>query len=280
VTMPRRPTASRCAVPRRVHLSTIGVHRCEPCWRLGPERTRMWNDLDLWLLLEGEGRVETPEGTYELGPGSCLILRGGEPYTFQQNPRHRFRHWFAHFSIHDGASTSLSPQTDAFPRYRRLDGHLLLVGLLERARDAHVAGDLSCHRWMEAALLEVERCDVQLALPADPWRRQIAELVERLRSDPASAPTVAAMARSLSVGQDRFARLFRARTGLSPRAFMVQTRLDHARVLLAESLLSIREIAEACGYSDPSFFCRQFVGHNGRSPGSWRKWRTHSAQRP
>lgn len=258
---------------RDARLASIGLFRCQPWWRLDPSRTCRWRDLDLWLLLDGAGEVDTPEGVIVLAPGSCLVLRGGEPYRFRPAAGRWFRHWFAHFSFLDPAGRALPPQADPPPRHRRLDSHLLLAGLLERAAEAHAAGDPACQRWFAAALLEVARADAQAGRPAVAEAGAIDALMTQLREDPAGAPTVAAMAAGLGLGADRFTRLFRRRSGLSPRAFLVQARLERARHLLRDSALAVGEVAAACGYADPAFFCRHFTAHQGVSPGAWRRQR-------
>lgn len=242
-------------------LHSIGLHACDPWWRLGPERTRAWNDLDLWLLLEGRGRVETPEGVHELEPGACLVLRGGEAYTFHQDPAHRFRHWYAHF-------TASGPPP---PRFRRLEGHQFLAELLQRAWDARQAGDGADATWFAAALLELARTDALAARPALAGRPRMQEIAARLRSEPVDAPSVAALARGLGMTADHFTRLFRAAIGATPRAVLVAARLERARHLLRDSTLSVRQIATSCGFADPAFFGRHFAQHEGCSPGVWRR---------
>lgn len=242
-------------------LHAIGLHACDPWWRLGPERTRAWTDLDLWLLLEGRGRVETPEGAYDLAPGACLVLRGGEDYRFHQDPEHRFRHWYAHFS-HDGPPPA---------RFRRLDAHQFLAELLRRAWEDHQSGAASCALWFDAALLELARCDAAAAVPALAGRPRMQEIAARLRSDPANAQSVAALARDLGMTADHFTRVFRAAIGATPRAVLTAARLDLARHLLRDSTLSVAQVAASCGFADPAFFGRHFSVHAGCSPGTWRR---------
>jgi AraC family transcriptional regulator, arabinose operon regulatory protein len=259
---------------RRIVLHTIGLHRCESNWRQGPERTCAWRELVLWLLLEGEGRAETPDGQLTLRPGSCLIMCGGVAYRFEQNPRRRFRHWFAHFNFLDRQGIPLPPDNDPPRLFRQLDNWRTLVDLLERAAQTCREADGSAHRWMEAAVWELQHCDNKLAFPADPWQSRIDDLVDRLRNEPQAAPSVAAMAASLDLSEDAFSRRFRRRTGLAPRRFVVYCRLERARQLLRDSPLPIAEIGQRCGYSDPAFFTRHFASHHqGMSPGAWRRLR-------
>jgi AraC family transcriptional regulator of arabinose operon len=259
---------------RHILLQTLGLHRCEPNWRQGPERTCAWRELVLWLLLEGEGRAETPAGQVTLRPGSCLILRGGEAYHFEQHPRRRFHHWFAHFNILDQHGAPLPPGHDPPPLFRQLDTWRTLVDLLERTVEACRQPDGGAHRWMEAVMWEVQRCDKLLEHAADPFQGRIDDLVLRLRNEPQAAPRVAAMAAALGLSEDAFSRRFRQRTGMAPRRFVVHCRLDRARELLRDTQLPIAEIAQRCGYADPAFFTRHFASHHqGASPRAWRRQR-------
>lgn len=242
-------------------LHAIGLHACDPWWRLGPERTRAWTDLDLWLLLEGHGRVETPEGVHDLSPGCCLVLRGGEDYRFHQDAGHRFRHWYAHFTL-DGPPP---------PRFRRLEAHQFLAELLRRAWEGHQAGAATAAVWFEAALLELGRCDAAAAAPAIAGGPRMQEIAARLRSDPVNAPSVAALARDLGMTADHFTRVFRAAIGATPRTVLTAARLDLARHLLRDSTLSVAQVAASCGFADPAFFGRHFAAHAGCAPGAWRR---------
>lgn len=55
-------------------------------------------------------------------------------------------------------------------------------------------------------------------------------------------------------------------TGTTPRLWLEKRRCERAVVLLQNSLLSVREIASACGYDDPYHFSRVVRRRLGRSP--------------
>lgn len=253
-----------------VRIVSCGHYHTDRAWRLDGTRTRTWTDFDLWLLIDGAGSVSTPEGVFPLLPGTCLIMRGGEAYEMRPGPA-RLRHSYVHFDwLRDGRPLP-TDHGDLPPRHRRLLGHRLVAELLERVVADHRAGETArAARWLEAALLEVARQDRGPA-GTDPRARAIDELCARLRDEPTAAWRIARCAGELGIGADRFARLFRARAGCAPRAFLARARLDHACTLLRESSAPIADIARQCGYDDPHFFSRHFARHHGRPPGSFRR---------
>ncbi len=53
--------------------------------------------------------------------------------------------------------------------------------------------------------------------------------------------------------------------------YVMKKRMDKAAKLLLHSELSIREIAEECGFTDNEYFSRCFKNYHGASPFAWRK---------
>lgn len=72
-----------------------------------------------------------------------------------------------------------------------------------------------------------------------------------------------------------FRKLFRASTGLSPTVCFNQMRVEYAKTLLRQmgDQQTIRQIAEAAGFSDPYYFSRVFKDQTGVSPSAYM---THS----
>lgn len=63
---------------------------------------------------------------------------------------------------------------------------------------------------------------------------------------------------------------FKRAFGCSPRDMMLRLRLQHAKNLLLESTLSIKEIAQRCGYHRQHEFARSFRQQTGVAPTAWR----------
>lgn len=75
----------------------------------------------------------------------------------------------------------------------------------------------------------------------------------------------------LNVSYSAFRRTFKAETGLSPRQFVVNTRMQRAKELLAATDLSIGRVAERVGYDSVHYFSRLFRQRQGQTPSSFRE---------
>jgi AraC-like DNA-binding protein len=82
-----------------------------------------------------------------------------------------------------------------------------------------------------------------------------------------------ALAEVADLSRCYFARAFKQSVGTSPHAYMMQQRLERAKRLLAETDLSLGQVALDSGFSDQSHFSSCFRRHFGVSPRSFRRSR-------
>ena len=78
-----------------------------------------------------------------------------------------------------------------------------------------------------------------------------------------------ALACGLSVRH--FTRAFKASVGMTAHEWLTLQRVETAKGLLAESSLSLAEVAFDCGFADASHFGRAFMRAVGATPGNWRR---------
>ena len=60
-------------------------------------------------------------------------------------------------------------------------------------------------------------------------------------------------------------------TGITPKQFILQKRINNAETLLQNKQYSIKEIAQIIGYDNPLYFSRIFQRTIGISPSEYRK---------
>ena len=99
----------------------------------------------------------------------------------------------------------------------------------------------------------------------DPRLAAVVEHIEARLDSPLELPRLAALAGvSASQLERDFSQVFR----ITLTQFHHKTRVDHALRLLRTSM-PIAEVAQACGYADPSAFARRFKEETGTTPYSW-----------
>lgn len=73
------------------------------------------------------------------------------------------------------------------------------------------------------------------------------------------------------MSESGFTRRFHSQTGLSPKQYLMLTRLAHAEHLLRYSHLSIGEICTQCGFGDVNNFIKRFRKEYGLTPSALRE---------
>lgn len=94
---------------------------------------------------------------------------------------------------------------------------------------------------------------------------QIDRLCAELKRKPEKWWDGAQMAAFCNLSEAHLRRLFKVRTGLSPKSYQDQVRVEKAEELLKNGF-SVRMVSEILGYSDPYHFSRRFKSILGYSP--------------
>jgi transcriptional regulator GlxA family with amidase domain len=96
----------------------------------------------------------------------------------------------------------------------------------------------------------------------------IVEIMEQNIEDPIAPDN---LAREVGISIRQVERLFRQHTGRSPARYYMELRLEHARLLLLQTSMSITEIYIASGFSTHSHFAKSYREYYGISPSHERK---------
>jgi transcriptional regulator of acetoin/glycerol metabolism/AraC-like DNA-binding protein len=97
--------------------------------------------------------------------------------------------------------------------------------------------------------------------------RRVREYVDVHLSESIDLPSLAAVA---GLSMHHFARQFKQSAGVTPHHYLTQKRLERAREMLAQTDLSLAEIAYAAGFSDQGHLARHFRHMLGTTPREFR----------
>lgn len=93
------------------------------------------------------------------------------------------------------------------------------------------------------------------------------------RQNIADSLSIAQVAAYYSLCPTYFSRLFHRHHGITPNAYLHRARLEAAAALLDRSVLSVKEVARRCGFSDSAHFCKAFRKHYLSRPSDYRALR-------
>ena len=118
---------------------------------------------------------------------------------------------------------------------------------------------------------------IPLPEPSDGLRAQkLQQVIDYINDNLAARVTLAEIAVVAGISPYYFARQFKLSTGLSPHQYVIQRRIERAKILLAENKLPIVEIADCVGCSSQSNFTALFHKYVGMTPKTYReqtRWR-------
>lgn len=102
------------------------------------------------------------------------------------------------------------------------------------------------------------------------YSRQIESILTFMERSTARQLKVSDLAEHVGLSPFHFSRIFSIHTGLSPMAYFTKLRIHNACQFLADSKLTIKEIAYQLGFSDQYYFSRCFKRIMGFSPSNYR----------
>ena len=79
------------------------------------------------------------------------------------------------------------------------------------------------------------------------------------------------MANLVHLSPSRFFSVYKKIFGISPKNDLLNVRMEHAKTILFDGSISIKEAAEMTGYTNFYHFIRAFKNHTGMTPGKYRK---------
>lgn len=104
------------------------------------------------------------------------------------------------------------------------------------------------------------------SLPKDKLRYAIDYINENIEKD----LTLAEISSSVGMSPYHFARAFKQVTGLPPHQYLIQRRIEKAKLLLTKTDLAIAEIAYHVGFASQSHFTTLFRKHTTTTPKAYR----------
>jgi AraC family transcriptional regulator len=231
-------------------------------------------EMALWqYTLAGEGRLRVGERIWAVGPGEAMLLHfpadnhywlpeGGAGWEFIfvcLQGREVMRVWPA-IEQGLGPCARLAPDSAAV-----VEG----AGLVAAALREELGSPFTASAWAYRLLMAL----VAAARAGGPTSEHDGVARARRYGEQhfAQALRVEDLARVAGLSRYHFTRLFTAREGVPPAAWLIDLRVKHAAMLLRTTELGLKVIAARCGFPDAHYLGKVFRGRMGQTPGDYRR---------
>jgi AraC-like DNA-binding protein/mannose-6-phosphate isomerase-like protein (cupin superfamily) len=241
--------------------------------------------------IRGRFLVATTDGTFEMQPGSLLLIRPGVTHCeLASDPKLPYQSFWCHLEhslCEMGHVVYTPPSTyQMMPRIEligRTDLESIAVAIAEELVGQGTGWRGSAYglwvyltnilrRRIEQGSLIRVRSSRSRTIPADAASWEIIGSALAFCAANFRKPIgLKDVARAVGYSPSHVGRLVRLHLGVPVSVHLLELKLAAAREFLLESRLSIAKIAESLGYTDPSHFSRAFTRALGLSPQAYRK---------
>ena len=244
---------------------------------------------ELFIQLRGETEFRFPDQSFVLQPGDLCVMPRGVPHAetalpgsdpFFQNVV--VCYYNETVAIHVAAATAdRRPVVDDI-HFFTTTLYADLIEYLNRTGDLRLHDHAVCATATKGLLLAELALLLALVEEQDASRYSESErifqcqwLIRNNIDDPELG--VDSLAQELRCSAGHLSRQFQKASGERIPEYINRIRLNNAVVALRQTNLSVKEIATACGFNDPSYFTRVFRKAIGHSPVQFRSDQQHIA---
>jgi len=231
-------------------------------------------------VLSGSGAYEWRGHAYSCRAGDSFVIFPGELFSYQADAHDPWHYVWVSF-VGAGAQSLLAavgitPEKpiasgSRLPDIRTLYGSLM--DSLSKTDEPRIA-DLESSGWLRLLLSrlgQASRAERETAAAAAAIDRQIEQAIRFMSLHYAQPVSIEQLSRTLGYHRTHLSRMFKRTTGLSPKQYLMQIRLERAQKLLADTAMPIDQVSVSAGFNDPLYFSKKFRSWAGVSPSAYRQ---------
>lgn len=241
-------------------------------WRSSYQQ-KNYGGRDFWsfeFLTEGDALFICDGIRYNVKPGDVYIMKPGKKIFVKPGPSGFLRKRCILMKSHLLNYISLNGRLNGVDFVHIKDSSRIndiydrIRDLILSAPDNFLPENLSIQAY--TLLLELNRLAMPLQYP-DILRNAL----NIINNASHLAHTLEGLSTACNTSISTLSRLFRDHIGVSPMNYIIDQRLEHAKLMIYMKDMPLKEIAQRCGYHSESFLSRAFKKKFGVSPLAFRK---------
>ena len=232
----------------------FGYDNCQKGHFYGPAIRPYWL---IHFVVSGFGYYRIGEREYDISPGEMFVIPPFEETFYKADTKHPWSYIWIGFTAEDGLPVQLEDVIHC-PAAIKIFDSMKNCDEFDLGKSAYLSAKL----WELFALL---LCNQK------PQPDYVQYALDCIHSEYMNGITIEQIAQRLNLDRSYFSTIFKRKTGLSPKQYLKNYRMNIAASLMSEKSTSITVVAHSVGYCDLFTFSKAFKKHYGISPNEYVK---------
>ena len=233
------------------------------------------NHTELFYIVGGNGQFLINDQLYPVDVNSLVIVNPNVPHTEVSLNSQPLEYIVLGIEgIELDANASSNGQFSILDHYESVEISGCLRNILREMEQKNTGYEDICQAYMEILIIRLMRI-TSLSVPAEPpvfsSNRQCASVKRFIDMHFKETLTLDQLAEEGHMNKFYLSHAFKQEYGVSPINYMISRRIEESKYLLAETDLSMSQIAQLLGFSSLSYFSQVFRRSQNMSPMEYRQ---------
>ncbi len=259
---------------RELFVKSCGHYKLLHLKKMETQRPAGRQDYQLLYVADGYAHFDLEDRTYDVGKDSIFIYRPGTPQDYYYVLKEKPDIYWIHFSgraagpLLDslGLTAEQPVQLSGAEELGELFDKIIMELRVERYFNSEIA-----EAYFRQLLVTAARAARGGFREKPGYHSMFDEVINRFHQEYQKELNITELAEQYHISCSWFIREFKRYTGSSPKQYLTNLRLQHARELLNNHYLSINDVSRMVGYDSQLYFSRIFRKYAGMSPSEYRE---------
>jgi len=268
-----------------IYLTVAGYARVEPESNYPPHghpagynfnwsKGRILHEYQINYITQGEGIMETRDGTFPVREGSVILLR---PNLWHRYKPLKNTGWTEHYVGFNGVTADSMIRSSAILNelpVLQIGFHESVMNVFHDIFNYIKSEKPGYHQVCSGLVIHILGQIISIKKNED-FQNTLGKTVQKacliIRDNLSANMNIEQLAMDLNINYSVFRKAFKKYTGLSPMQYHTSLRMKQALYLLANSNQSIKEISFSLGFCSVFYFSKLFKEKTGTTPGEYRR---------
>ena len=233
------------------------------------------NHLELFYIVGGKGQFLIQDQLYSVNPNNLVVINPNVIHTEVSLNAQPLEYIVLGIEgIELATNESSNGQFNILDHFESVEISSCLRNILREMEQKNTGYEDVCQAYMEILIIRLMR-NIALAVPTESQvvsgNRQCASVKRYIDLHFKEALTLEQLAEDAHMNKYYLSHAFKREYGISPINYMITKRIEESKYLLAETDLSMSQIAQLLGFSSLSYFSQVFRRTQSVSPMEYRQ---------